>query len=72
MAEIPGGLDKKTLERLTREWDRLPRGKGNSGGSVGAFQTEEGEDVIVVQNNTENPDEEIKIITEEGRTSDLN
>jgi hypothetical protein len=59
------GLDKKTLERIGREWDKLPRGKGSSLGSVAAVTTENGDVAKVVKNG------EVQIITG-NMNSDLN
>lgn len=66
MTEVPGKLDKETIARIAREWDRLPREEGSGPAFVSATATEQG-GVIVVSKN-----DEVQILTEEGRTSDLN
>lgn len=53
MDKEPKGLDRKTLERLGREFDKLPRCKGSDLGSVVAVATENGDVVVVTKNGKE-------------------
>lgn len=60
-------LNKKTLDRMSREWEKLPRGEGATGvASVAAIATEDGDIAVVIR------DGKTQIITEEGMTSDQN